>query len=45
MEIKDKLVAYADILEFSQAIIDFDNGKNPEIFNLLKDTVNPAAKH
>lgn len=44
MDIENKLVAFVDILGFSKAIADFDSGKNPKIFTLLRDTVHPAAK-
>jgi hypothetical protein len=38
-----KLVAFVDILGFSQLILDYDAGKNDEIFELLKQAVDPAA--
>jgi len=38
-----KLVAFIDILGFSQLISDYDSGKDRDIFTVLKSALDPAA--
>lgn len=38
-----KMVAFIDILGFSQLIADYDSGKEKDIFSVLKAALDPAA--